>query len=135
MLGPPGTAKSELARRLSSLTSGTYFERLLTRFSVPEELFGPLSMRGLSVSHYANPRSSYRTDGQHQLLPCNVLLVPAWQNLSAAGSISAACICCFSVLSQLGRNQGHGSIRTRPWVLLSEDEQQISGQSSIEALA
>lgn len=46
MLGPPGTAKSELARRLSSLTSGTYFERLLTRFSVPEELFGPLSMRG-----------------------------------------------------------------------------------------
>lgn len=47
MLGPPGTAKSELARRLSGLTSGTYFERLLTRFSVPEELFGPLSMRGI----------------------------------------------------------------------------------------
>lgn len=46
MLGPPGTAKSELARRLSGLTSGAYFERLLTRFSVPEELFGPLSMRG-----------------------------------------------------------------------------------------
>lgn len=35
-LGPPGTAKSELGRRLSQLTSGSYFERLLTRFSVPE---------------------------------------------------------------------------------------------------
>lgn len=46
LLGPPGTAKSELSRRLSSLVSGTYFERLLTRFSVPEELFGPLSMKG-----------------------------------------------------------------------------------------
>lgn len=46
LLGPPGTAKSELSRRLSSLISGTYFERLLTRFSVPEELFGPLSMKG-----------------------------------------------------------------------------------------
>ena len=49
MLGPPGTAKSELARRLSGLTSGAYFERLLTRFSVPEELFGPLSMRGAAT--------------------------------------------------------------------------------------
>ena len=49
LLGPPGTAKSELSRRLSNLTSGRYYERLLTRFSVPEELFGPLSMRGQSV--------------------------------------------------------------------------------------
>lgn len=36
LLGPPGTAKSELSRRLSKQTGGQYFERLLTRFSVPE---------------------------------------------------------------------------------------------------
>ena len=41
LLGPPGTAKSELSRRLSAQTGGKYFERLLTRFSVPEVL--PLS--------------------------------------------------------------------------------------------
>lgn len=35
-IGPPGTAKSDLGRRLSRLSEGTYFERLLTRFSVPE---------------------------------------------------------------------------------------------------
>ena len=35
-IGPPGTAKSELGRRLSRLYKGTFFERLLTRFSVPE---------------------------------------------------------------------------------------------------
>lgn len=46
LLGPPGTAKSELSRRLSGVMGGKYFERLLTRFSVPEELFGPLSMKG-----------------------------------------------------------------------------------------
>lgn len=50
LLGPPGTAKSELARRMARLTGGTYFERLLTRFSVPEELFGPLSMKGACFS-------------------------------------------------------------------------------------
>ena len=36
LIGPPGTAKSEVGRRLNKLISGTYFERLLTRFSVPE---------------------------------------------------------------------------------------------------
>ncbi|KAK9791120.1 hypothetical protein WJX73_000489 [Symbiochloris irregularis] len=46
-IGPSGTAKSEMGRRLASLCSGTFFERLLTRFSVPKELFGPLSMNAL----------------------------------------------------------------------------------------
>ncbi len=36
LIGPPGTAKSEVGRRLNQLIDGTYFERLLTRFSVPE---------------------------------------------------------------------------------------------------
>lgn len=59
LLGPPGTAKSELSRRLSSLCGGKYFERLLTRFSVPEELFGPLSMKGLENDEYIRQIEGY----------------------------------------------------------------------------
>ncbi len=58
-IGPPGTAKSELSRRLSKLYQGAYFERLLTRFSVPEELFGPLSMRALEEDKYVRQTEGY----------------------------------------------------------------------------
>ena len=64
LLGPPGTAKSELGRRLSAVCGdgGVFFERLLTRFSVPEELFGPLSMRGLENDQYVRQTDGYLPD-------------------------------------------------------------------------
>ncbi|KAK9908998.1 hypothetical protein WJX75_005865 [Coccomyxa subellipsoidea] len=58
-IGPPGTAKSELGRRLARLYDGQFFERLLTRFSVPEELFGPLSMRALEEDKYIRQIDGY----------------------------------------------------------------------------
>jgi MoxR-like ATPase len=53
LLGPPGTAKSMLVRAVCQHVEGaTYFERLLTRFSTPEELFGPLSLSALEQDRY-----------------------------------------------------------------------------------
>ena len=52
LLGPPGTAKSALVRALAQAFGGTYFERLLTKFSTPEELFGPVSLKGLEADKF-----------------------------------------------------------------------------------
>jgi MoxR-like ATPase len=53
LIGPPGTAKSALARSIAQAFSGIYFERLLTKFSTPEELFGPISLMALEQDKFA----------------------------------------------------------------------------------
>lgn len=60
LLGQHGTAKSALARKLHlALSEGHYFERLLTRFSVPEELFGPLSIKAIENDQYKRLTDRY----------------------------------------------------------------------------
>jgi MoxR-like ATPase len=47
LLGPPGTAKSAMVHALGGLLDGKTFEYLLTRFTEPNELFGPFDIRRL----------------------------------------------------------------------------------------
>lgn len=47
LLGPPGTAKSALVQQLAARLEGRSFDYLLTRFTEPNELFGPFDIRRL----------------------------------------------------------------------------------------
>ncbi len=52
IVGPPGTAKSALIRTFSELIEAKYFEYLLTRFTEPNELFGPIDIKEFREGRY-----------------------------------------------------------------------------------
>ncbi len=53
LLGPPGTAKTNLIAELAScLMGGHHFQWLVTKFTTPEELFGPVSLAALENDSY-----------------------------------------------------------------------------------
>ncbi|MCD1257532.1 AAA family ATPase [Paenibacillus athensensis] len=60
LVGPPGSAKSQLARAASQLFGADIgFDYLLTRFTTPDELFGPVSLQKLKEDQYVRQTDGY----------------------------------------------------------------------------
>lgn len=63
LIGPPGTGKSMVARRVSQALkmeqTPPYFEYLLTKFSTPEEIFGTLSISELKQDRFKRNTQGY----------------------------------------------------------------------------
>jgi len=58
IVGPPGTAKSAMIDMFARLVDAQYFEYLLTRFTEPNELFGPVDIAAFREGRYTR-----RTEG------------------------------------------------------------------------
>ncbi|AFC99969.1 putative MoxR-like ATPase [Methanocella conradii HZ254] len=58
-LGPPGTAKSLLSKSICEAIEGRFFYYLLTRFTTPEEIFGPLSLKALQQDDFCRKTDGY----------------------------------------------------------------------------
>ncbi len=69
LIGPPGTAKSQMARAISQLFgSEHWFDYLLTRFTTPDEIFGPVSLQQLKQDQYVRKTKGYLPSAQFAFL-------------------------------------------------------------------
>src|SRR5688572_18538978 len=53
LIGPPGTAKSAVIRLFAKLIDAKYYEYLLTRFTEPNEIFGPIDITAFREGEYS----------------------------------------------------------------------------------
>ena len=68
LFGPPGTAKSALIRAFATAVDGRYFEYLLTRFSEPNEVFGPIDLVKLREGTVATVTSGMLPEAEFAFL-------------------------------------------------------------------
>ena len=69
LVGPKGAAKSLMIRMLANSIDGAkYFERLLTRFTLPDELFGPVSISALKKDRFSRLTRGYLPEANFAFL-------------------------------------------------------------------
>jgi len=70
MVGPPGAAKSQIARLLfkNCLDGVNYFEKAFTKTTKPEEVVGPMSLKGLEQERYYHVTNGYLPEAHVGLL-------------------------------------------------------------------
>ncbi|MGW4064343.1 AAA family ATPase [Amycolatopsis sp. NPDC004747] len=104
LIGPPGTAKTELIQRFAGLIQARRFSYLLTRFTEPSEIFGPLDFEQFQAGSYR-----VKTD---DMLPAAevVFLDEVFQGSSAILN---------TLLSLINERRFHNGARMEPTPLIS----------------
>lgn len=63
-VGPPGTGKSEMARKAAALLNAAIFDRLLTKHTNPNEIMGPLKISQLKKDIYEYQTKGYAAEAE-----------------------------------------------------------------------
>lgn len=129
LVGPPGTAKSLLARKIAQSIQSSeekdtvpYFEYLLTKFSTPEEIFGPLSISELKKDCFKRNTLGYLPSAQVGFLD---------EIFKASSSILNSLL---TIMNEKLYHNGTAVVPTPLRSLIAASNELPSGQEELETL-
>jgi len=121
LIGEPGTAKSALARRAAELINARFFKYLLTKYTEPAELFGPLDINALK-------EGVYRRITRGKLPEAEIVFLDEIFNAN-----SAILNALLSILNERILYDGYTEIPVPLWTLISASNR-IPDEPELEAL-
>jgi MoxR-like ATPase len=121
LIGPPGTAKSAVIRSFSKLIDAKYFEYLLTRFSEPNELFGPVDIQGFRQGTYRRVTTGMLPEAEIVFLD------------EAFKANSAILNSLLTILNERRFNNGNTTVRV-PLISLFAASNEVPGSDNLDAI-
>ncbi|MCX8196076.1 MAG: MoxR family ATPase [Acidilobaceae archaeon] len=121
LVGEPGTAKSAMVRRAASLLKARFFKYLLTRYTEPSELFGPIDIRALQAGVYARVTRGKLSEAEIAFLD---------EIFNASSAVLNSLL---SIMMERIVYDGYTEIRTPLWSLFGSSNR-VPDEPELEAL-
>ncbi len=78
LIGPPGSAKTQISKFIAKAIKGEFFDHLLTKYTVPDELFGPIDIIAM------REKKVFRRVTDHTLATAHIALLDEFWKASSA---------------------------------------------------